>query len=212
VRQPTVPNLTDYIYATDAGPHYDRVMGYLEGVDTVSAVRVWGYGRSEKGDWTLCQVSKDGVTFTGEQVIIPDPSSYAWRNVYWDSLGWVIGGQLNLRVQFNRGDYTSGFVTRLAATYAEITYEPLAAEKYLVEGSMALPGVQRRARENEMRWVSRVLSDSIVGKVASPQTVEIPVGDLSWPWAVGDRVRIRITSLSAGYVKGGVLGQDVIIA
>ena len=212
IREPEEPDTADVIRCFSMLLLGDRFRSFLAGVDTVSAVRVWAYGWSQPSGQTTCKVSKDGQVFTSDQVIVPAGGDWQWRSAFWDNLGWEIGGTLTLRTEFDRSASGAIYSNEIAAAYAEVTFEPVANQFYVVEGSMALPGVQRRARENEMRWVSRVLSDSIVGKMPSPQTLEVPVGDLSWPWQVGDRVRIRITSLSAGYVKGGVLAADAIIA
>ena len=81
---------------------------------------------------------------------------------------------------------------------------------WLIENSAALPGLQRQARDNEIYFTSTVIPDNIVAVSASPQTIPIPMANVKYALVDGDRVAVRITRLTAGYMKGNSLTDTLV--
>lgn len=83
---------------------------------------------------------------------------------------------------------------------------------FMFEGSEALAVAQRHARDRDYRLITAVLADAIIARGASPQSAVFSVAGLKFPWITTDRVGLRITAISAGYVRGQSYTEEVTIA
>ena len=82
---------------------------------------------------------------------------------------------------------------------------------YLIEMSKALPGLQRKARKNELFLWSTILRDNIF--LIEPgfgfYLVQINLMKFSIPW--GSRVCFQVTPLTQGFVRGEPHQQYLVI-
>lgn len=80
--------------------------------------------------------------------------------------------------------------------------------RFVLLGSAALPGEVRRARRTDIRVISRPFAPAINAESASPQTATINTTQIVFPWVSGDRVAVRILSLSDAYLPGQAFQQE----
>lgn len=212
VRQPTAPTWSPYLHQDSTDGETDVLTVTEPNVLSVSSVTVWAYTSADSDGSAYASISHDGATWSSWKQIAWMGQHRTWNSQNWSSLGWSINGTLTLRLRYRHdgeGDYPQSYVSAL---YASITLEYMPQQRYKVEASMTLGSPQRHARENEMRLVSRVSAEAYPAKSASPQTLVIPVANLSWPWQTGHRVAVRITSLSEGFLPGGSVLKHLVVS
>lgn len=119
VRQPSAPDTTEYLTGlSDDIDEYD--METISGVESVSQIMVWVYGKSDQewDDYDLeLNIYVDGSWQTAENVNLT--TSYQWLNATFTG-SWDQTDLDNLQV---RVQYTGPWEASVAAVYAEITYE-----------------------------------------------------------------------------------------
>ena len=137
-RQPAVPNLDDYI-EINSGAGQDNFadtfyMETLTGVDSVSSIKIWVYGKTGPADDEVhADISlDDGSTWVGSGEIIPEStSSAAWFSKTFN--GTWTQAQLNTLHTKLIYKFVGGVAigdTAVYAMYAEITYEEVVIPEY----------------------------------------------------------------------------------
>lgn len=115
--------------------------------------------------------------------------------------------------QLAPSDITSVEFTAGAPDVVDVTF-PHANDDgfFLLELTRPLPGVRRQPRDSDLVIPTADLSAGIVAQAASPQVVSMDLPDMRFALAIGDRIGVRITAVSPGYIKGQSIDRVITIA
>lgn len=95
----------------------------------------------------------------------------------------------------------------------EVEFEHSNADGFFMfQFTRPLPGLQRQPRAGDYFMPTITAADSIIARAASPQLQSFTAASLRFAWANGDRIGVRITSFSAGYIKGQSISRTMTIA
>ena len=124
VRQPNAPT-TDDIAALDGNENdIDRFYmdNSIQGVDEVTSVVVWIYGRNSTGEHCLVDLQMGTLeAWEGYQTVNMD-GSYAWRSKTFNG-SWTQANLDDMQVRFKADSiYGTYDYTRIRAFYCEVTY------------------------------------------------------------------------------------------
>lgn len=121
-------------------------------------------------------------------------------------------------------DTAPSFTTALAPTITSITTDSIdvfvnlastvVGILYYAQVSPPLPGETRNAYLRDLTSISAApnQANSIVAAGSTTMTMTIPVTDLPFSLASSDRIGLKITAISTGYVKGqSVFDQSIVI-
>jgi len=123
IRQPTVPDTTDYISAGDVGGQDDFDMTTFT-TTTVTSIKVWVYGENPaaqaifQGNIYVAGAWQTAGTFT-----VGLPGSPSWGSITYDG-SWTQADLDNLKVRLIRSGINIT-ATKCFAMYAEVTYTGL---------------------------------------------------------------------------------------
>jgi hypothetical protein len=82
---------------------------------------------------------------------------------------------------------------------------------FLLELTRPLPGLRRQPRDSDFVLPTTDLADSIVAQASSPQTIAMNIPDMRFVLAADDRIGVRITAISPGYVRGQTVERIIVV-